>query len=209
MKSNSHQSTETACKLLVLVLAALVGAIAGCGGGGSDSTPSTIYDGFGPGSPSTCSKSTAADVWLNNRLGCLAAGQKFSRASGASGALADRAYIVGQQAHDTALANILGANRLRYFKYAICVKNAPENLAPNTLTVDLEIALGLNLLANGSGFYPPGISGSAILYGGIADANVLQVPCSAATHPIIVNYTSGKLESVNPSAMSAVQVFDR
>lgn len=184
---------------------------AACGGGGDgDSGGSAVFDGYGPGNPSACPKSSLADTWLDKRLPCLAAGQKFIRNSaGATGALADRAYIFGQQVLDTNLTNVLGANRLRYFKYAVCVKGAPETVAPVALAVDLEVALGLNVLANGTGFYPPGVAGSTFQYGGIADANTLQVACSPAAHPVIVNYVSGRIESVNAAALGSVQIFDR
>lgn len=182
---------------------------AACGGGG-DSGGSAVFDGYGPGNPSACPKSSLADTWLDKRLPCLAAGQKFIRNSaGATGAVADRAYIFGQQVLDTNLINVLGPNKLRYFKYAVCVKGAPETVAPVALAVDLEVALGLNVLANGTGFYPPGVAGSTFQYGGIADANTLQMACNPALHPIIVNYAGGRIESVYAAALSAVQVFDK
>ncbi len=180
-----------------------------CGGGG-ESGGSAIFDGYGPGHPSACPKSSLADTWLDKRLPCLAAGQQFIRNSaGATGAAADRAYIFGQQVLDTSLINVLGANKLRYFKYAVCVKGAPETGAPVTLAVDLEVALGLNVLANGTGFYPPGVAVSTFQYGGIADENTLQITCKPTLHPIIVNYASGRIESVNATALAAVQIFDR
>lgn len=192
-----------------LVAGAFVTLVAACGGGG-DSAGSALFDGYGPGNPSACPKSSLADTWLDKRLPCLAAGQKFIRNSaGATGASADRAYIFGQQVLDTNLINVLGANKLRYFKYTLCVKGAPETLAPVALAVDLEVALGLNVLANGTGFYPPGVAGSTFQYGGIAEANTLQIACDPATHPVIVNYTSGRIESVNATALAAVQIFDR
>ncbi|MBL8345258.1 MAG: hypothetical protein JNN03_07440 [Rubrivivax sp.] len=182
---------------------------AACGGGGNNGG-SALFDGYGPGNPSACPKSSLDDTWLDKRLPCLAAGQKFIRNSaGASGAVADRAYIFGQQVLDTNLINVLGANKLRYFKYAVCVKGAPETVAPVALAVDLEVALGLNVLANGTGFYPPGVAGSTFQYGGIADANTLQMACNPTLHPIIVNYASGRIESVYFAALAAVQIFDK
>ncbi|MCW5632786.1 MAG: hypothetical protein KIT17_05555 [Rubrivivax sp.] len=188
--------------------AALI-TVASCGGGG-DSGGSNLLAGYGPANPSACPKAALDDVWLDKRLPCLAADQKFIRNSaGATGAFADRAYIFGQQVLDGSLINVLGANKLRYFKHAVCVKGAPENVAPITLAVDLEVAVGINLLANGKGFYPPGVAGSTFQYGGLADANTLQIACSPATHPIIVSYASGRIESVNAAALAATQVFDR
>jgi hypothetical protein len=192
-----------------LAAGAFAALVAACGGGG-DSGGSALFDGYGPGNPSACPKSSLADIWLDRRLPCLAAGQRFIRNSaGATGIAADRAYIFGQQVLSTNLINVLGANKLRYFKYAVCVKGAPETVAPVALAVDLEVALGLNVLANGTGFYPPGVAGSTFQYGGIADANTLLVACNPALHPIIVNYASGRIESVNVAALAAVQVFER
>lgn len=196
----------TPCALAAGAFAMLAAA---CGGGG-ESGGSALFDGYGPGNPSACPKATLADTWLDKRLPCLAVGQKFIRNSaGATGPVADRAYIFGQQVLDTNLTNVLGTNKLRYFKYAVCVKGAPETVAPVALAVDLEVALGLNVLANGTGFYPPGVGGSTFQYGGIADANTLQVACNLATHPIIVNYASGRIEGVSAAALTAVQIFDK
>jgi hypothetical protein len=183
--------------------------VAACGGGG-ESGGSALFDGYGPGNPSACPKSSLGDTWLDKRLPCLAAGQKFIRNSaGATGSAADRAYIFGQQVLDTNLINVLGANRLRYFKYTVCVKGAPDTVAPVALAVDLEVALGLNVLANGTGFYPPGVAGSTFQYGGIADANTLQVTCNPAMHPVVVDYVSGRVESVSTPALAVVEIFDR
>lgn len=202
-----RRSPSTLGALAAGTFAALLAA---CGGGGGDSGGSAVFDGYGPGNPSACPKSSLGDIWLDKRLPCLAAGQKLIRNSGgASGAAADRAYIFGQQVLDTSLTNVLGANKLRYFKYAVCVKGAPETLTPVALAVDLEVALGLNVLANGTGFYPPGVGGSTFQYGGIADANTLQVECNPATHPIIVSYASGRIEIINTTALAAVQIFDK
>jgi hypothetical protein len=195
-------------RAIALALTAAI-ALASCGGGGDDNTGSAIFDGYGPGNPSACPKAALADVWLDRRIACLAAGQKFVRNGGATGPTADRAYIFGQQVLNASLANVLGPNVLRYFKHAVCVRGAPENLAPITLAVDLEVAVGLNVLANGTSFYPPGVSGSTFWYGGIADTNTLQITCSPLLHPIIVDYSTGRIEGVNAGAVAALQIFDR
>lgn len=193
------------------IAAAALLALAGCGGGGGGggdlNTP--INDGFGPGNPSACPRAQRSDVWFNNRLWCLAAGQKFINSATGSGERADRAYMFGQQALDGSLNNILGPNVLRYFKYALCVRNAPATVAPLSLAGDLATAVGLSVLSTGSTYYPPGLAGSTFFYGGVADANTLQVTCDPAKHPVIVNYDTGRIESVSAAALTALVVFDQ
>ena len=127
----------------------------------------------------------------------------------ASGERADRAYIFGQQALDLSFSNVLGSNVSRYFKFGLCVRNAPLNLSPVSLAGDLATALGLNVLVTATKFYPPGVSGSTFLYGGIADTNTLQTACDVSRHPVIVDYATGRIESVNAAALALVQIFDR
>lgn len=189
-----------------LVAAVLVTA---CGGGGGDPLTEPINDTFGPGNPSSCPSARLSDIWLNNRLDCLRAGQKFIGTSGASGERADRAYIFGQQVLDPSFNNVLGANVSRYFKHVLCVRNAPANLAPVTLAGDLGTALGLTVLVTGNRYLPSGVSGSTFQHGGIADTNTLQVACDATRHPVIVDYDSGRIQSVNPAALAQLQIFDR
>jgi hypothetical protein len=193
------------------IAAAALVALAGCGGGGGGggdlNTP--INDGFGPGNPSSCPRAQRSDVWFNNRLSCLAAGQKFINSATGSGERADRAYMFGQQALDGSLNNILGPNVLRYFKYALCVRNAPATVAPLSLAGDLAAAVGLSVLSTGSTYYPPSIAGSTFFYGGVADANTLQVTCDPTKHPVIVNYDTGRIESVSAAALTALVVFDQ
>lgn len=195
---------------ILLTVALLLSALAGCGGGGSSDPLATTSDGFGPGSPSSCPHAQQSDIWFNSRLGCLAAGQRFiNNAASATGDKADRAYILSQQVLDGKLNNILGANVLRYFKYAVCVRNAPSGLAPLNLAGDLATAMGLNLLISAQSYYPPGLASSTFQYGGIADVNTLQVACDASKHPVIVSFDTGRIESVNPAALAAVTVLDR
>lgn len=193
--------------LLAALLAVAVG-LTGCGGGDGPLTE-TLNDTFGPGNPSACPRSQVADTWLNNRLDCLRVGQRFISVGGASGDKADRAFIFGQQVLDSSFNNVLGADVKRYFKHAVCVRNAPANVAPVTLAGDLATALGLNVLASGSRFYASGVSGSTFLWGGIADTNTLQTPCDPSRHPVIVDYDTGRIDSVNAAALTQLVIFDR
>ena len=203
----SIRITIAALRHPLTVLATAV--LAGCGGGGSENTGTSIADGFGPGNPSSCPHAQLDDVWLNRRLGCLAVGQRFVQNGGATGEAADRAYIVGQQVLDGKLVNVLGGTKLRYFKYAVCLQGAPANLGPTLVMTDLGVAVGLNSLATGSAFLPPSVSGSVFNYGGIVDVNTLTAPCDPAKHPVIVSYATGRITSVNTAALANLQVFDQ
>jgi hypothetical protein len=188
--------------------------LAGCGGGGggaanSDGTLSS-YNGFGPGNPTGCPRAAVADIWFNNRVNCLVAGQKFlsSTTQAATGAKADVAYIFNQQVTDSQLNNVLPAAKRRYFKYALCLKNAPASILSVAVAGDLGTAIGLTVLATGSTYYPSGVAGSIMDVGGTADSK-LQTPCDPAKHPVIVNFDSGLVESVNLGAVSGLTVFDQ
>lgn len=194
---------------------ALAGMLAACGGGGSggpgdEGGPTGIAQGYGPGNPAGCPHATQDDTWFNKRLGCLAAGQKFVLVSGgATGDAADRAYLVNQKVLDLSLVDVLGTDVARYFKYGICVRNAPANLSGTALANDLATAIGLNAGVSARAFYPPSVSGSTMSLGGSADTPVIQTTCSVSLHPVIVNYQTGLVETVNPAALAALTVYDR
>jgi hypothetical protein len=183
--------------------------LAGCGGGGGGDVPAVLpKPGYGPGNPSGCPHAQLADVWLNNRLGCLAAGQLFIDMAGSrDGTRADRAYVINQVALDENINDVLGGNVHRYFKYALCVRNAPANVLPVQLAGDLQTAVGFSLLQSGTTYLPAGVSGSTLGTGGVADW-VLQTPCDPAVHPVIVDYDTGRVESVNGAALATLEIFD-
>lgn len=208
-QSEHHMPPARAVLAVANVVAAAV-LVAACGGGdGQGSGGTSLFDGYGPGNPSSCPHSTADDIWFHKRLSCLAAGQKFIKSAAVSGDKADRAYVFGQQALNSQLNNVLGANKLRYFQHALCVRNAPANVAATSLADDLTVAMGLNTLASGSAFYPPGVAGSTFSYGGVAGPNTVITPCDPAVHPVIVDYATGRIESVNTSALSRLVVTDQ
>lgn len=192
-----------------VVATAIVTACGGGGGSDGSSGGTSLFDGYGPGNPSSCPHAAPDDIWFNKRLSCLAAGQKFIKSTGASGATADRAFMFGQQVLNANLNNVLGPGKLRYFQYALCVKSAPENISTTGLADDLGLAMGLNTLATGTTFYPTGVSGSTFAYGGIAGPNSVAAPCDPAVHPVIVDYATGRIASVNAAALAQLQVLDR
>lgn len=198
-----------AARLLKLTAAAASLVMVACGGGSSDPLTTPLVDGYGPGNPSGCPSSQTADVWLSNRLSCLSPGQLFISQQATSGTRADRAFMFGQETLDGNQANVLGAGVRRYFKYAVCVRNAPADMAPLVLAGDLSNALGLTLLLSGRRFYPSGVSASSFNYGGIIDTHTVQVTCDPTRHPVIADFATLRVESVNAGALSQVQVFDR
>lgn len=192
-----------------LAISAVAIALTACGGGGNDGAGTSVYnDGFGPGSPSTCPKSVVADIWINNRLGCLTAGQPFINAgASATGAKQDRAYIVGQQAADQNVNNLLTGNASRYFKYYLCIRNAPENLTGQEAASSLADALGIGSVLR-TLYFPPGVTSSILRIGGGRETPVVAIACNPAQHPVIVDFNTGRVESVNASALASLQIYD-
>jgi hypothetical protein len=201
---NKRTSRAGAVALAISVTAL---ALTACGGGGGGGGTSASNDGFGPGSPSTCPKAAVADIWINNRLGCLTVGQPFINAgAGATGIKKDRAYQVGQQASDQNFKNLLGGNVSRYFKYYVCIRNAPENLKGQEVASSLADALGIGSALR-TLYFPPGVTSSSLSVGGVLDS-VVEARCDQAKHPVIVDFNTGKVESVNASALASLQVYD-
>lgn len=194
--------------LAIGVAAVLLAACGGGGDGGSEPTvaPSSQVQ---PGSPSTCPMSKLEDIWITNRLGCLTVGQRVVSASaGATGATADRLVPLGQRVLDTRFNNVLGTDVLRHYKFFICMKNAPDGISPTAVAVDLAGALGIGsaLLIT---YLPPGVSGSTLESGSGAESTVVSMTCDAAQHPVIADYATGQVLSINPWAIANVQIYDR
>jgi hypothetical protein len=149
-------------------------------------------------------------VWIDQRLSCLTVGQSFVNLSAgyvATGtATGDRAYVINQETYNTNFVNILGpsSNFIRYWAHFLCVRNAPligggggYNIG---LAGDMQIALGLSAL---TGRLPAGVGMTSIGQYGGDRGGFVDMPCNAALHAVIVDYTTGKIISVNPSALSA------
>lgn len=192
-----------------LLTSVIAFGLTACGGGGGYDGHTQIHnDGFGPGSPSTCPKSVVDDIWINNRLGCLTAGQPFFNAvADATGTRKDRAYQIGQQATDQNFRNLLAGDASRYFKYYLCVRNAPPNLTGLEAASSLSDALGIGSVML-TLYFPPGVTGSSLRVGGVLDSAV-DTPCDPKKHPVIVDFNTGKVESVNASALDSLQIYDR
>lgn len=187
----------------LLLLSAVLG-LAGCGGGGGDSDGGVPDFGVPAGSGATCPHAQPADVWLNNRLSCLAVGQRvIDTASGAAGAKADTAFVIRQRAYDASGADLLPGNKARHFKNFVCVRNAPANLNRQSLAADLEVVMGMF-----NAGLPSGVRASTLANAGTTQVGFTAMPCDPALHPVIVNYDTGLVESANPPALANLEVYD-
>lgn len=166
---------------------------------------STVTFTTAPAAAASCPRATLDDVWINNRLGCLSAGQQFVDLSGrATGTKADIAYIVSQLVVDSAFYNVLGGNNRRYFSHFLCVRNVPSDVRRVSLAADLQIAIGVS---NQSSLKPPGVGAVNLDISGGNQPSLLVTSCDPLRHPVIVNYDTGRIESVNPAALSALSIY--
>lgn len=167
-----------------------------------------MADAFGPANAAACPRGQVSDVWISNRLACMGAGQQLiNNAGGATGIRADRAYILAQTAQDAALSSVLGAGRSRWFKHLLCVRNVPEGVTTVLSANNVGVAIGLGSAVRQS-YLPAGVTGSASAIGGGREAAVEAMACSAARNPLIVNYETGRVESINRDALAALTVYD-
>jgi hypothetical protein len=204
------------------LLAALTATLtAACGGGSSEAasalpTPVPISPPLAPGpgatvpDPNNCPRSRLSDAWINNRLGCLVVGQRLiDIASSAAGARADLAFVVAQQTLDAGFNNALPNGATRHFRHFICVRQAPAGLTDGgsrqSLATDLSVAIGTS---NSSLLKPPQVSAITLTIAGGDGPGWVQMPCNPALHPVIVDFDTRLVHSLNPGALASLQVFD-
>ena len=191
----------------IRALCASVGllVLAGCAGPAASSN-----GGFGGSNhpiPAGCPTQSPDDVWADVRLACFTVGEPFIDVSkDASGDPADTAYIMVEQAFDDSFSSINGGKR-RYFEYILCVKQAPANIEPLSLATDFAVANGLG---NFGWALPKGISTATTSISGSDATGPSRVvtPCDPAVHPVIVDFPSGKIESINPGALANLKTTD-
>jgi hypothetical protein len=200
-----------------LLAAVIVTTIVACGGGGSEAaTPPAISPPPAPGAggalpdPNNCPRSALSDAWISNRLSCLVVGQRLiDIASSAAGARADLAFVVAQQTLDAGFNNALPNGATRYFRHFICVRQAPLGLTDagsrQSLATDLAVAIGTS---NSSLLKPPQVSAISLTIAGGNGPGWVQMPCNPALHPVIVDFDSRLVHSLNPGALASLQVFD-
>ena len=153
-----------------------------------------------------CPVAAQSDVWANVRLGCLQPGQNvISISANATGTPMDTAYIINEAAYDNSFTNINNGKN-RYFQYFLCVRNAPSNISRLSLGTDLTVAIGLG---NFGRALPSGIATAAFTISGGDRPGFVAVTCDPAIHPVIVDYATGKVESVNAEALANLTIYDR
>ncbi|WP_043617771.1 hypothetical protein [Chromobacterium violaceum] len=154
--------------------------------------------------PLKCQKKEVDDLWFDSRLGCVRPGQQFIfDARGAGEAREGVAYVVNERLSDTSLRTANNGMR-RYYQGFLCVRNVPADVTPMSMSMDLYRAFGTAgtvATVPGIGFISTSISG-----GGRGGSSVM--PCDPMKHPVIVDYRTGKIESVNPEALKAINVYE-
>ena len=222
MKKHARMLCLERSNLVALGLV-VVGGLSACGGGGSSaatpspapvaatpSTPASTPSTGGTPSTSDCPMTNAADAWINNRLGCLKVGQPFiDLASSATGTRSDIAFVIRQLNLDASFNNVLSNNAARYFRHFVCVRNAPAGLTDGlnrlSLATDLSVSIGTS---NGSQRKPPQIGAVTLEVAGGNGPGWTAMTCDPAVHPVIVDFDSKLIQSLNPVALAALQVFD-
>lgn len=179
--------------------------LAACGGSADDLLGSQPVE-----NARGCPNQQASDAWVNNRLSCLRVGQRLIQgATTATGATADRAFVVQQQTLDASFNNALPGGARRHFQHFLCVRNAPAGLTDGgnrlTLATDLAVAIGTS---NSSTTKPPQVSAISLGLAGGNRPGWVDMPCDPRVHPVIVDFNSRLVESLNPGALAALQVYD-
>ena len=185
--------------LMAALTISFTSALVGCGGGSSDSYGKTNRE---------CKSSQQSDVWINNRLGCAAVGQQYvAESKNATGTRVDRAFGVAQISYDDQ-GGALNSGKTRYFNYFVCVIGVPDQVVPADIAGDLQFLLAL---AYTSHYLPPGISLTALAVGGSGATGVPYVdqPCDPMRNPVIVDYASGLVQSINPSGLANLTIYDK
>lgn len=164
-----------------------------------------------------CPNNTLDDVWLNNRLSCLSVGQLlfkdgyYATYPIQTDTTSDLAITINEQAYGSGFTNILGSNVSRYFKYFLCIKNAPEissnggNWFRSGVPSDLSDAVGGG---NFSTSRPPGIAAMYFGSTGGKELSSLRTTCDSSKHPLIVDYLTKKIVSINPVALQSMEIYD-
>ncbi len=150
-----------------------------------------------------CQAREMDDIWLDQRLACVSPGQKFIvNAAGASGAARDVAFVVNEAIYDKNFYPIQD-RKVRYYQSFLCVRNAPADIRPLFLSGDLANALKLSNLDQ----KPEGVGPTSVNIAGGDRDGWEATPCDPARHPLIVDYRTGAVVSVNPAALAGLRIY--
>jgi len=180
---------------------------------GSATTGTTQTGSSSAGSTSTgCAPITnTSDAWLPSRLSCFTPGQKIlSNTSQVAGPSRDAAIIVTETVFDAGFYNVLPGNKSRYYKYFACLKNVPDG-ALSTSTARLDVAGDIAITVRTSNGSTKGNQIGAITIGvlGGNQTGSAALTCDGSKHPLIIDYPTGKVLSVNPQALNAIETYDQ
>lgn len=163
-----------------------------------------------------CPQRTVNDAWLNNRLSCLTAGQvlltnTWTTYPTTSGTTVNLAITINEKVNDNNFNNILGTDKKRIFRRFICIKNAPNvsqypNWVSQGVPNDLSDAVGGG---NSSNSKPPGVSGMYFSATGNGNEDpAIEETCDATKHPLILDYSTKRIVSINPTALQTLTIYD-
>ena len=184
----------------------------GCGGGGNEtvvvpenSTNQSSSTNSGQ-IPSNCPSTSLADAWLDKRISCLAVGQSIiDLSASASGDPTSYSFVIEQKTYDSGFNNVLGFEKGRFFSRIVCVKNAPSGLINSNNR--LSLATDLVVAVRNSGTFPKGYSIFMSNNGG-NQLGAVEEACNDSKHPIVINFTTKKIESINLNALAFVSIYD-
>jgi hypothetical protein len=221
INKNRSQFAGLVCFCLIL--------ISGCGGGGDGGTPTGTPQNPAPTpfptpaptpSPTpaptptptkACPTANIDDIWIDKRLSCLKVGDQFMSFGyiQSNEKATDRVFIISERAYNGDWISI-NNGKARRFKHFICLRNAPLAITESgtMLTVSSEMAENLGT-ANGSPYLPNGIRAATLAVLGGTPSNGMEIPCDPNLHPIIVDYQKNRIESINPNAISSLEITNQ
>jgi hypothetical protein len=186
--------------LSLLTLSTVVLAACGGGGGGEDPSPES--------GAQSCGASPQSQVWLNHRVGCVAAGDRAWDAGAGAYGSGDSSYTIDEEALGSNGLNILDRNSAtasRSFAGLVCLRHrAPTSSVPLAVGDGLVTTFKLgNPMFGANANWPTDVT---IVTLDVRDG--VATTCDAAVHPIIIDAQTGLVVSVNAAALSHVVVTD-
>lgn len=160
--------------------------------------------------PNNC-KTDFKDVWLSSRLSCLNKSKKVILDNYETGKVSDIAFTIGQKVLDKNFNNILGSNGFKAYKHLVCIKNVPKStyssdLSLHGLSGDLTTAFAIGNFAK-----IDGVSSTGVIIRGFYAKSInktiqpyQKISCNDKIHPVIIDYSTGYIVSINENAMNNV-----
>ena len=188
----------------------VVSMLTACGGGGgsADSSPQATTP------PQTnvdpwpkCPRSNVNDAWVFNRFECTSVGSTAINLSASGIATTDSyEYTLVERIHP-----VTGpATDLKYMAYFVCLKNSPSPTDQGwrvNFANDVEALFKLN--NSSTAYLPTGVwTTTVLIQAGAGKPDPWnKTTCDPAKHPLIIDFATGKVESINPDA-TLTEVYD-